>query len=190
MATIQIIDKETLSDRKYLLENIKFEKPNLEGKLHDKENEVYFRPDAVSVLLVDEKRKTLLLTRQFRMPTFLNGNDTGYMLEACAGLIDENETPEQTVIREVMEETGYEIKAAEKIAGAYSSGGGITEFVHFFIARYTPAGKKGDGGGMEAEGEDIEVIEMKIEEARQKLKNAEFKDAKTIILLQHYFLNS
>lgn len=189
MATIQIINKETLSDRKYPLEYIRFEKPGRDGTMLDKENEVYFRPDAVSVLLVDKKRSTLLLTRQFRMPTFLNGNDTGYMLEACAGLIDDNETPEQTVIREVMEEMGYEIDGAEKVAGAYSSGGGITEFVHFFIAYYTPDRKKGSGGGVAAEGEDIEVIELKIADARKKLSNGEFKDAKTILLLQHYFLN-
>ena len=142
----------------------------------------------ISVLMVDEKRKKMVLTHQFRMPTFLNGNDTGYMLETVAGLIDENETPEQTAIREVEEETGYRVKNLEKIAGAYSSGGGITEFVHFYIARYSPADKKGPGGGLESEGEDIEVIEMDISEARSKLKNAEFKDAKTIILLQHYFL--
>ena len=190
MATIQIIDKETLSNKKYSLEYIKFAKPNLQGVIHDKENEVYFRPDAVSVLLVDEKRKKFILTRQFRLPTFLNGNDTGYMLETVAGLIDGDETPEQTVIREVEEEAGYHITEIDKVAGAYSSGGGITEFVHFFIAHYTPADKKGNGGGVETEGEDIEVIEMNISEARSKLKNAEFKDAKTIILLQHYFLNS
>src|ERR1700761_7851636 len=121
MANIQILDKETLSDKKYPLKYFRFEKPDLNGKFHNQEREVYFRPDAVAVLLVDDKQKKILLTRQFRLPAFLNGSDSGYLTEACAGLIDENESEEQTAHREVEEETGYQITNLEKIAGAYTS---------------------------------------------------------------------
>jgi GDP-mannose pyrophosphatase NudK len=85
MSTIQILNRETLSDKKYRLQNIKFEKPDLQGKMHDQENEVYFKPDAVTVLLADEKLKTFLLTKQFRLPTFLNGSDSGYLVEPVPG---------------------------------------------------------------------------------------------------------
>ena len=188
MSTIQIIDKETISNKEYPLKFITFQKPDLDGNLHKQENEIYFRPDAVSVLLVDEKRKKFLLTRQFRLPTFLNGNDTGYLVETCAGLIDEDEMPEQGARREVEEETGYQVDDLTKIGGVYSSAGGLTEYLHLFIARLDLAGRHSEGGGLKEEGEDIQLIEMPIDEAREKLKLGEFRDAKTIILLQHYFL--
>jgi GDP-mannose pyrophosphatase NudK len=190
MSTIQILNKEVLSERKYPLKYITFEKPDADGKFHNLEKEVYFRPDATVVLLVDDKRKKIMLTKQFRLPTFLNGNDNGYLVEACAGLIDEGETPEQTARREVEEETGYQIHDLEKIGGAYSSPAGSTEYFHLFIAKYDEKDKKGKGGGLEEEGESIEIIEMGFNESREKLKQGEFRDVKTILLLQHFFLNS
>jgi GDP-mannose pyrophosphatase NudK len=188
MSTIQILKKETLSDKKYPLKRITYEKPDADGKMQNQSKEVYFRTDAVGVLLVDEKRKRLLLTRQFRLPAFLNGSDSGYIIETCAGLIDEDETPEQTARREVEEETGYQINELTKIAGAYSSPGGITEFVHLFIARYGEENKIGKGGGLKEEGEDVELVEFGFDDAREKLTQGEFRDAKTIILLQHFFM--
>jgi len=188
MSTIQILNKETLSDKRYPLKYITYEKPDRDGKFQNQSKEVYFRKDAVAVLLVDETRKKLLLTKQFRLPAFLNGSESGYIIEACAGLIDENETPEQTARREVEEETGYQINQLTKIAGAYSSPGGITEFIHLFIANYGQADKISEGGGLKEEGEDVELIEFGFDEARKKLKQGEFRDAKTIILLQHYFM--
>ncbi|HEY4324791.1 MAG TPA: NUDIX hydrolase [Mucilaginibacter sp.] len=188
MSTIQILNKETLSDRKYPLQYITFEKPDADGKFQNLAKEVYFRPDAAVVLLVDDERKKIMLIKQFRLPTFLNGNDHGYLIEACAGLIDEGETPEQTAHREVEEETGYQIYDLEKIGGAYSSPGGSTEYFHLFIAKYNKIGKTSKGGGLEEEGESIEVLELDFAEAREKLKNGEFRDVKTILLLQHFFL--
>ena len=189
MATIQILDKQTLSDKKYLLKYITFEKPDAEGEFHNQEKEVYFRPDAVAVLLVDKKQKKLLLTKQFRLPTFLNGSDSGYLVEACAGLIDEGETPEQTVHREVEEETGYQIDKLTKIAGAYTSPASATEFLHLFTAVYQSEEGHSKTWGLKAEGESIELIEIGFEEAREKLKQGEFRDIKTILLLQYFFMN-
>lgn len=124
------------------------------------------------------------------MPTYLNGNETGYLVEACAGLIDEGESPEETAYREVDEETGYPIRDLQKVGDVYTSAGGITEFQHLYIAAYDSKGEHGEGGGLEEEGEDIELVEMSFDEARKALQNKEFADAKTILLLQHYFLNS
>lgn len=188
MASVQILEKQILDGTKYPLEMIRFQKPDMKGKMHDDEAEVYYRPDAVGVLLVDKHKKKLLFTRQFRLPTFLNGNDTGYLNEVCAGLIDETETPEQTAKREAKEETGYEISSLEKIAGVYSSAGGITEFLHLYVALYDSTAKHEQGGGLAAESEAIELVEMSFDDAKEKLRLSEFKDAKTVILLQHIFM--
>jgi len=189
MSTIQILKKETLSDKKYPLKYIWYEKPDVDGVFHNQENEVYFRPEAVTVLLVNDKRKTILLTRQFRLPAFLHGSESGYIIEACAGIMDENETPEETARREAKEEMGCNIRDLRKIGGAYTTSGASTEFVHFFIARYDEENRSGKTGGLKEEGEDIELIETGFDEAREKLKQGAFIDAKTILLLQHFFLN-
>jgi GDP-mannose pyrophosphatase NudK len=190
MATIQILNREVLSDKKYILQNITYSKPDLEGNMQQQQNEVYFRPDAVAVLLADKKKQTFLFTHQFRLPAFLNGNEKGFLLETCAGLIDEGETPEQAARREADEETGYQIANLERIAGVYTSAGGVTEYIYLFTADYDSEGPHGKGGGKPGEQEDIELIEMSFTEARDKLKLSAFNDAKTIILLQHFFLNN
>jgi GDP-mannose pyrophosphatase NudK len=190
MATVQILNKETLSDKKYPLKSITFQKPDLDGNMREQQNEVYFRPDAVGVLLADKPNKTFLLTRQFRLPTYLNRSETGYLTETCAGLIDENETPEQAATREVEEETGYQVKSLNKIGGMYSSAGGITEFVHLFIADIDIYSAHEQGGGLEEEGEAIELIKITFNDALQKLKAGEFIDAKTLILLQNFFMTN
>jgi GDP-mannose pyrophosphatase NudK len=188
MSTIQILDREVLSDNKYRLENIKFAKPALNGEMHDLKNEVYFRPDAVTVLLADEQQKFFLFTKQFRLPSFLNGNDSGYLLETCAGIVDKGETPEQAAIREVKEETGYDVQKLEKIGAVYTSAGGITEYLHLFIAPFDLIAEHDEGGGAEGEGEDIELVKMNFDDAKTKLQQGGFRDAKTVILLQSYFM--
>lgn len=189
MSDIHIIEQETLADRKYPLKFYTFQRTGSKGKLLEKKNEVYFRPDAVTVLLIDDANKKFLLTKQFRLPTYLNGNEEGYLVEACAGLIDEGESPEETAYREVKEETGYPIRDLKKVAGVYTSAGGITEFQRLYIANYDSKGQHSEGGGIEEEGEDIELVEMSFDEARETLRRGNFMDAKTILLLQHYFLN-
>jgi nudix-type nucleoside diphosphatase (YffH/AdpP family) len=189
MSTIQILKKETLSDKKYPLKYISFEKPDADGEFHNLEKEVYFRPDAVAVLLVDDEQQKILLTKQFRLPTFLNGSDSGYLVEACAGLIDGDETPEQTVRREVEEETGYQITYLEKIAGAYTSPASATEFIHLFIARYSGDSNHRKTWGLKEEGESIELKELGFDEAKEQLNEGAFRDMKTILLLLHFFMN-
>jgi GDP-mannose pyrophosphatase NudK len=187
MNKIKILKEEVLSDKKFVLKNFTYEKPSLNGKMHEQKNEVYFRPDAVSVLLVDRDKEVFLLTKQFRMPTYLNGNDTGYLVEACAGLIDEGEQPEDAAYREVEEETGFEVKNLRKVAAIYTSAGAITELLHLFIGDYSSSDEHGEGGGLEEEGEDIELVELSFKQARKQLKEGIVNDAKTLLLLLHYF---
>lgn len=189
MATINILERKTIAGTEYPLQKIKFQKPDLQGEMHDQTNEVYFRPDAVSVLLADPKARTFLLTRQFRLPTFLDGNEKGYLLETCAGLMDDGETAEQAATREVAEETGYPIVNLSKIGAVYTSAGGITEYVHLFTAEYDKSGRHEKGGGMASEGEDIELIHLTFTEAKDNVKSGAVNDAKTLLLLQHYFLH-
>ena len=188
MDNIKILNKEILSQRKYPLEWITFSMPDRKGEIQKKDKEVYYRPDSVSVLLVEEEKEKLLFTKQFRLPTFLNGNETGYLLETCAGLIDEGETPVETAHREVEEETGYAITDLKKIGGVYTSAGGLTEFLHLFIARYESENDHDSFGGLEEEAEEIELVELTFDEAREKLTAGEIFDAKTMILLQHFFM--
>ena len=188
MATINIIQRDTIPGTKYPLQQITFQKPDLNGEMHEQVNEVYFRPDAVAVLLADPKAETFLLARQFRLPTFLNGSERGYLVETCAGLIDEGETPEQAARREVQEEMGNPVSGLEKIGGVYTSAGGITEFVHLFTAFYNRQQKHQSGGGKAGEGEDIELLEISFDDARGQLQQGSIRDAKTMLLLQHFLL--
>ena len=171
-----------------MLKYITYKKPDAEGKSKELKAEVYFRPDATAVLLYNTDQQKFLLTRQFRLASFLNGNTTGYLTETCAGLIDEGETPEQTAIREVSEELGYEINNIKKIGAVYTSAGGVTEYIHLFIAAYNSEKKAGQGGGLPEEGEEIEAVELSFSDAREMLKQGKINDAKTVMLLQHYFL--
>lgn len=188
MADVQITDKKTLSDEKYPLKQFSYQIPDPEGKLIDRKSEIYYRPDAVGVLLHDEEKKTFLFTRQFRLATYLNGNDSGYLLETCAGIMDEAETPEQTAIREVKEETGYDISDLKRVAAVYTSAGGITEYVYLYTAAYKSEQDHNMIGGLHNEGEYIQLVEIPIDQARQMVQQSQIKDAKTLMLLQNYFL--
>jgi len=188
MAEIKITNTETLSERKFPLKFYNYQKPDANGKMQDLKAEVYFRPDAVAILLYDTQQQKFMLTRQFRLPSFLNGNSSGYLIEACAGLIDEGETPEKTAEREVSEELGCEIDNLTKIGAVYTSAGGITEYVHLFIAAYNANEQRNGGGGLPEEGEEIEAVEVGFTDARAMLKEGKINDAKTVMLLQYYFL--
>ena len=181
---IKIQKTELLSDNWYLLNKVTFDYQKEDDSWITQKREVYDRGNGAAILLYNTAKKTVILTRQFRLPSYLNGNKTGMMIEVCAGMLDQDH-PEQCVIRETEEETGYRIPKVEKIMETYMSPGAVTEILHLFVGEYNESMKVSDGGGLEHEQENIEVMEMSYEEAYAMIASGEIKDAKTILLLQH-----
>jgi len=184
MEQIKIIKEELLSDNWYTLKKYTYEILKRNGTRQVQTREVYDRGNGAVILLYNKELKTVILTRQFRLPSFVNGNKKGVLIEACAGLLDED-NPEEAIKRETEEETGYRIKDVRKIFEAYMSPGSVSEILYFFIAEYTPSMKVHDGGGIEHEQEDIEVLEITFDKAFAMIESGEIRDAKTIILLQY-----
>jgi GDP-mannose pyrophosphatase NudK len=189
MSSIRITNTETLYQGKSVLQKVTYEQTTAEGEVRTLDRDVFKRANATTILLYDPQRKKVLLTEQVRVPVLLN-NKNGNLLEACAGLIDEGELPEHSIIREVEEETGYRISHILKIFEAYSSPGAYTECVHYFLGEYSPDLKVSDGGGIEHEGEDVKTVEISFQEARELLSSGKIRDAKTIILLQYAILHN
>jgi GDP-mannose pyrophosphatase NudK len=181
---ITIINTVVLSDNRYILRKVNYEYTEKDGRRAMQSREVYDRGNGAVILLYNKQARTVILTRQFRMPTYLNGNATGMLIEACAGLLDKD-NPEVAIRRETEEETGYKIGAIEKVFESYMSPGSVTEILYFFTAEYELSMKVGDGGGLEAEQEEIEVLELSIDRALEMVKTGEIRDGKTIMLLQH-----
>ena len=175
---------EILSDNWYDLKKITYEYIEKNGTIQTQSREAYDRGNGATILLYNKELQTVILTKQFRIPTYVNGNPDGMMIEACAGLLDQDD-PENCIRRETEEETGYKIKDVKKVFEAYMSPGSVTEILYFFVAEYSKEMKVSDGGGLEEEAENIEVIEYKFSEALEMIKTGEIKDAKTIILLQY-----
>jgi nudix-type nucleoside diphosphatase (YffH/AdpP family) len=181
---IKITNTEILSKDKFELKKITFERQNKKGEWQTQEREVYDRGNAATIFLYNVKKRTLILTRQLRIPSFINGNPTGMLLETCAGNMEDG-TPEECARREAEEETGYKPENVRKVMEAYMSAGGITELLYFFTGTYSEKTKVSEGGGLEEEQEEIEVLEMSFEDALALLENGEIRDAKTIMLLQY-----
>ena len=185
---IKIKQTELLSDNWYLLNKVTFDFLRKDGVWITQKREVYDRGNGAAILLYNSQQKTIILTRQFRLPAYLNGNKTGMMIEVCAGLLDQDH-PEQCIIRETEEETGYRIKSVQKIMETFMSPGAVTEILHLYVGEYDASMKVHEGGGLEHEQEEIEVIEMAFEEAYELIATGGIKDAKTIILLQYAKIN-
>src|SRR6185369_15796595 len=183
---VQVLKTEVLSDNWYVLRKVTFRLRKRDGSWETQSREAYDRGNGATILPYDPARRTVILTRQFRLPTFVNGNASGMLIETCAGLLD-HENPWQCITRELREETGFEIHGAKKVMEAYMSPGSVTEILHFFVAEYTPAQRASAGGGVEEE--DIEVMELTIEEAQAKVAAGEIRDGKTIMLLQYAALH-
>ena len=186
---VKILKTELLSDNWYILKKLTYEYLKKDGTYQKQTREVYDRGNGATILLYNTTQQTVILTKQFRLPTFVNGNKDGMLIEACAGLLDKD-NPEDCIKRETEEETGYKIKDISKIYEVYMSPGSVTEKLYFFIAEYSSEMKINDGGGVEGEEENIEVLELLIDDAMQLLDNGEIKDAKTIMLLQYIKLKN
>ncbi len=185
-ADIRIIADEVLSDNWYILKKYTFDQQRRDGGWQRQSREVYDRGNGATILLYNRDRKTVILTRQFRFPVFINGHPDD-LIEAAAGLLD-NMDPESRIRAEVEEETGFKVSRVEKIFEAYMSPGSVTEKLYFYVAEYHPQDKTGAGGGIKAEGEDIAVLEMPLEEALRGIETGLIVDGKTIMLLYHVAL--
>ena len=182
-AQVRIIENQTLANDWYLLKKYTFDLQRQNGQWQRQSREVYDRGNGATLLLYNRDARTVILTRQFRFPTYINGHN-GYLIETAAGLLD-NMAAEQRIKAEAEEETGYQISHVEKVFEAFMSPGSVTEKLHFFIAEYSPENRVSAGGGIEAEGEDIEVLEMPIADALAAIDNGVIIDGKTIMLLYH-----
>ena len=185
---IKIQKTELLSDNWYILNKVTFDYQKKDDSWETQAREVYDRGNGAAILLYNSKNKTVILTRQFRLPTYLNGNTSGMMIEVCAGLLDEDH-PEQCIIRETEEETGYRISAVRKVFESYMSPGAVTEILYFFVGEYDETMKVGEGGGLQTEHENIDVLEMSFDEAYAMIQSGKIQDAKTIMLLQYAKIN-
>ncbi|TDV67798.1 NUDIX domain-containing protein [Pseudomonas sp. LP_7_YM] len=181
--SVRITAEHILSDNWYLLKKYSFDLQRRDGSWQSQTREVYDRGNGATILLYNLERRTVVLTRQFRMPAFVNRH-SGYLIEAAAGLLD-NASPEERIRKEAEEETGYVVSAVQKIYEAFMSPGSVTERIHFFIGAFQPQDRISDGGGLEEEGEDIEVMELGFEQAIAMVHTGEICDGKTIMLLQY-----
>jgi GDP-mannose pyrophosphatase NudK len=180
---------QVLSDNWYVLNKVSYEYCKNNGVWETQHREAYDRGNGAAILLYNKEQETVILTRQFRMPTYINGNKTGMMIEVCAGLLDED-NPEDCIKRETEEETGYKVREVKKVIETYMSPGSVTERLYLFVAEYSKDMKISEGGGLEEEEENIEVLEMPFEKAYDMIQNGEIIDAKTIMLLQYAKINN
>jgi len=183
---VQVLKTEVLSDNWYVLRKVTFRLRKRDGSWEVQSREAYDRGNGATILLYDPAQRTVVLTQQFRLPTYVNGNGSGMLIEACAGLLDKDD-PETCIAREAFEETGYEIRNPRKVMQAYMSPGSVTEILYFFVAEYSRAQRVSTGGGVEEE--DIEVMELSFDDALGRVASGEIRDAKTIMLLQYAALH-
>jgi GDP-mannose pyrophosphatase NudK len=183
---IRIHKEEILSNNWYTLKKITFDYKKKNGEWVKQEREAYDRGNGATILLYNKEKKTVILTKQFRLPTYVNGNPDGMLIESCAGLLD-NDNPEDAIRRETEEETGFIIDKVEKVFEAYMSPGSVTEVLFFYIAEYSKETQRNSGGGIEDE--DIEVMELPFQQAMKMINSGEIRDGKTIILLQHLYIH-
>ncbi|MCP1444710.1 nudix-type nucleoside diphosphatase (YffH/AdpP family) [Pseudomonas sp. GGS8] len=180
---VNIIESQVLSHDWYLLKKITFDYLRNNGVWQRQTREVYDRGNGAAILLFNREKKTVVLTRQFRLPVFVNGHD-GLLIEVAAGLL-EGAAPEERIRAEAEEETGYRVHHVQKVFESYMSPGSVTEKLHFFIAEYDASSKVSEGGGLEDETEELEVLEWKFDDALEAFYRGEICDAKTIMLLQY-----
>ena len=184
---VKNLKEEVLSDNWYVLRKFTFDFQKTDGSWGTQSREAYDRGNGATILLYNQDKGTVILTRQFRLPTYVNGNEDGMMIEACAGLL-EKDNAEDCIRKETEEETGYKISKVRKVFEAYMSPGSVTEILYFFVAEYSRDMLVSEGGGVD-EGEDIEVLELTMGEALKMVASGEIKDAKTIMLLQYAQIN-
>lgn len=184
---VRITDEKLLSDNWYVLKRYTFDYRQRNGQWTTQTREAYDRGNGATILLHNPAADTVILTRQFRLPTYVNGNPTGMLIEACAGLLD-NDQPDDAIRRETEEETGFRLSRVEKVMEAYMSPGSVTERLFFYLADYAADTERRAGGGVDEE--DIDVLELPLSEALRMIETGEIMDGKTIMLLYYLKLRS
>ncbi len=180
---VRLVETRVLSDDWYVLRKTTFDFRDRRGSWSRQSREAYDRGNGATILLYDPARRTVLLTRQFRLPAYVNGHPTGMLIEAPAGLLDADDA-ETAIRREAEEETGVRVGPVRRLFELFMSPGSVTERVAFFAAPYTAADLAGGSGGLADEGEDIEVLELDLDAALAMVESGEIVDGKTILLLQ------
>lgn len=184
---VRLRDERLLSDLHFLLKVATFDYRRSDGQWQTLVRESYDHGNGATILLYNLAQRSVVLTRQFRWPAFVNGHD-GMLVEAPAGLLDAL-SPEDCIRAEAEQEAGYRVREPRQVLEAFMSPGSVTERLHLFVAEYEPGDRIGHGGGVHAEGEDIEVFELPFDEALAMLGRGEIKDGKTIMLLQYAALH-
>jgi nudix-type nucleoside diphosphatase (YffH/AdpP family) len=180
---IRVTDVRLLSDNWYRLHTTTFDVQGADGEWSTQSRETYDRGNGATILLYDVSRRTVLLTSQFRYPAYVNGHPDGMLVEAAAGLLDDDD-PETAIRREAIEETGHRVGDVTHVFDAFMSPGSVTERLHFYAAPYDAGTREHDGGGLAHEGEHITLVELDIDEALALVDTGGIIDAKTIMLLQ------
>jgi nudix-type nucleoside diphosphatase (YffH/AdpP family) len=180
---VVVKDVEVVSNGWHVLRRTTFGIRNRAGVWSTQQRETYDRGNGSAILPYDLSRRTVLLTRQFRYPAYVNGHPDGQLIECAAGLLDDDD-PETAIRREAREELGVELRDLTSVYDAFMSPGSVTERLHLFAGPYTPADRVSTGGGLAAEGEDIEVLEVALDDAITMMRDGRIRDGKTIILLQ------
>ncbi|MFI2753626.1 NUDIX domain-containing protein [Cellulomonas sp. P22] len=180
---VRVVDVELVASGWHVLRMTTFDYRGVDGTWTRQLRETYDRGNGATILLYDPDRATVLLTRQFRYPVYVNGHPDGMLVETAAGLLDLDD-PETAIRREATEETGVEVGEIEHVFDVYMSPGSVTERLHFYAAPYTPAQRVTAGGGLADEGEEIDVLELPFAQALEMTRTGEIADAKTIMLLQ------
>ena len=181
--SVRIVDVELVASGWHVLRATTFDFQHADGRWSRERRETYDRGNGATILLYDSERATVLLSRQFRYPVYVNDHPDGMLIETAAGLLDDDE-PETAIRREAEEELGVTVGELAHVFDVYMSPGSVTERVHFYAAPYTPADRTGAGGGLIEDGEDIEVLELPFAMALAMTGDGRIADAKTIMLLQ------
>jgi GDP-mannose pyrophosphatase NudK len=181
---VRIRSVELLSNSWHVLKKTTFDYLRNDGTWQLQSRETYDRGNGAVILLFNREKRTVVLIRQFRFPAFVNGSEDGMLIEACAGLLELDDA-ESCIRKEAEEETGFRVQSVRKVFEAYMSPGSVTEQLFFFVAEYSTDSRVSEGGGDMQEGEDIEVLEMRLDDALQMIESGEIADGKTIMLLQY-----
>lgn len=184
---VEIESVETLSEGWRPLRRYRLRQTRQDGTEQRLAREVYEMGEAAAVVPYDPRRGTVLLIRQFRLPALLHGEEPR-LIEACAGMVEKGEDAATTICKEAEQELGTRLDRVREWLAVYSSPGVVAEKLHLFTAAYDPSRRTGPGGGLAAEGEEIEVLELALDEAWEMVGRGEIMDAKTVLLLQRLLM--